>query len=435
MQVRTSRTSRGYAAAIVAGLLAALGGCGETATFAPLSDFVTTSPKSDAGGGPVPDFGPSAPPPCNLGPEGGVCACADELTINDPPTIYFVLDRSGSMQTDNKWVTIIRVIGQLVADLGPRAKVGAAVFPGPGAIEATQCLPGSEVFAPQQGSAPAGYFGATATQLTRTLLNLAAFGGTPTAATLTSLTPYLRSLGPNTFVVLATDGAPNCNATASCDVANCQLTNASTNCVPPVNCCTQGNNESCNDTDPTLAAIRALAAPASPSDGGAASADDAAADDAALDGGDDGDADAGAPASSGPPAIPVYVVGVPGSAPYAEILTEMAVAGGTARTDPSASAAYYAVSSTDQQAFVSALSAVAAQITGTCTLQLDAEPDAGAVNLFFDGTAVPQTSADGSTAWTLDGTTVTVLGAACDAIMKGSVLDVRVVVGCPTVIR
>ena len=48
---------------------------------------------------------------------------------------------------------------------------------------------------------------------------------------------------------------------------------------------------------------------------------------------------------------------------------------------------------------------------------------------------VPQTGADGGTAWTLDGATVTVLGSACDAILKGNVIDVRVVVGCPTVLR
>jgi hypothetical protein len=93
------------------------------------------------------------------------------------------------------------------------------------------------------------------------------------------------------------------------------------------------------------------------------------------------------------------------------------------------------VNSTDQSAFASALGAVAAKIVGSCTLQLDADPDAGAVNVFFDGTPVPQTAADGSPAWALSGTTVTVLGAACDSITSGQVLDVRVVVGCPTVVR
>src|SRR5262249_18656250 len=157
------------------------------------------------------------------------------------------------------------------------------VFPGPNAGDATQCLAGGEVFAPQQGSAPAGYFGPTAAQLTQRLLNLAAFGGTPTAATLAALTPYLQSLGRNTFVVLATDGAPNCNATASCDIANCQV-NIAGQCTIPGNCCVGANNNTnCNDTDPTLAAIRALAAPAPFADGGASSADAAAAEDAALD--------------------------------------------------------------------------------------------------------------------------------------------------------
>jgi hypothetical protein len=60
------------------------------------------------------------------------------------------------------------------------------------------------------------------------------------------------------------------------------------------------------------------------------------------------------------------------------------------------------------------------------------------VNVFFDGSPVPQAGPDG---WTLtttreDGgsqTTVTVLGASCQKILAGDVLDVRVVAGCPTV--
>jgi hypothetical protein len=35
--------------------------------------------------------------------------------------------------------------------------------------------------------------------------------------------------------------------------------------------------------------------------------------------------------------------------------------------------------------------------------------------------------------WTLDGATVTLLGASCQQVLSGAVLDVRVVAGCPTV--
>jgi hypothetical protein len=140
--------------------------------------------------------------------------------------------------------------------------------------------------------------------------------------------------------------------------------------------------------------------------------------------------------------IPVYVVGVPGSEVYAQLLDELALAGRTARAGVDAGGLdggldggvqYYAVSSTDQAAFTAALSKVAASITGSCTLTLDsAPPDPSLVNVFLDDQPVPQMGPDG---WTLDGITVTLLGASCQKVTDGDVLDVRVVAGCPTVIK
>ena len=94
---------------------------------------------------------------------------------------------------------------------------------------------------------------------------------------------------------------------------------------------------------------------------------------------------------------------------------------------------YYAVGSTDAAAFGAALKAVAARITATCTLTLDpTPPDPDAVNVYLDSTVVPRTATDG---WRLDGATVTLLGATCAKVLAGDVLDVRVIAGCPTVIR
>ena len=88
------------------------------------------------------------------------------------------------------------------------------------------------------------------------------------------------------------------------------------------------------------------------------------------------------------------------------------------------------MSTADPAAFTAALSSVAAKITGSCTLQLDQmPPDPMLVNVFLDEQVLPQSGSDG---WTLDGSTVTILGASCAEIMNGSILDVRVVAGCPT---
>jgi hypothetical protein len=325
-----------------------------------------------------------------------VCACADEPLGGDPPTLYFVLDRSASMADDSKWKTIITVIGGVVEALGPRAKIGAAVFPDP---HTDQCGAGIEVFAPTRGDAPAGQAGPVEATFLTQLGRLAPQGGTPTAATLAALAPHVKSLAASgkTYMILATDGGPNCNADADCDASTCELNieQALPACSPSgsTNCCANGSYgapTSCLDGQATADAVTQLA-------------------------------------QNG---VPVYVVGVPGSAPYADLLNQLAMNGGTARTEPPY---YYAVDSADVAAFSAAISSVAASIAGSCTLTLDQPPpDPAQVNVFLDEQPLPQAGPDG---WSLDGQTVTIDGASCNAIRAGSVLDVRVVAGCHTLLR
>jgi len=329
-----------------------------------------------------------------------VCACADEPLSLDPPSLYFVLDRSGSMAVNGKWPTILRVIDEVSIRLGSRAKLGAAVFPDP---SADGCVAGGQVFPPVlmgqkpgppvRGDGAFGDAGPIDVAFASALNRIVASGGTPTAATLQGLLPVLQGFGGKMYVVLATDGGPNCDATTSCTGATCTLNiegdNACTATGP--DCCdpaTGGTPLDCLDAQPTVDAVTAFA-------------------------------------KAG---IPVYVVGVPGSEPYAALLDELAVAGGTARgSEPQ----YYAVSTYDQQAFQSAMSAIAAKVTGTCTLTLDQLPPvADEINVFLDGKALAQPGPDG---WTITGKTVTVEGKSCQAILDGDVLDVRVVAGCPTV--
>lgn len=330
---------------------------------------------------------------CGVGPDGGVCACADEPLLGDPPTLYFMLDRSGSMNDSNKWITIQLTLEQLMIDLGPRAKVGAAVFPDP---SQDACAPGVQIFAPARGDAPAGTAGPTDLALLERLGTIAADGGTPTAATLQVLAPSIEAIAGAKYVILATDGGPNCDASASCTSATCTYNIEDQPGCPPggtPNCCDDpdyGGALSCLDANPTIAAVTALA-------------------------------QAG---------VPVYVVGVPGSAPYAELLDELAMAGGTARgSEPQ----YYAVDTSDQAALYGAMSKIAAKIAGNCTLTLNqAPPDPTLLNVYLDGSVLAQAGPNG---WTLNGATVTILGTSCQEILEGDVLDVRVVAGCPTVTK
>ena len=299
------------------------------------------------------------------------------------------------MNDGNKWGTIRGVIGQLATSLGPRAKFGAAVFPDP---SQDSCAPGVAVWPsfdvpPLQGDGTLNTPGPRDLSLMAALARIDANGGTPTAATFSALLPKLERWGGKTYVVLATDGGPNCNASADCESSMCTLNiESDAPCTPAgLDCCAPngpGGPLACLDAQPTLGAVSAFAA-------------------------------AG---------IPVYVLGVPGSEPYATLLDALATAGGTARgSEPQ----YYAVSTFDEQALATAMAKIAAKITGSCTLTLDAVPPVpDDVNVFLNGTAIAQAGPDG---WTLAGQVVTILGTSCQAIMNGDVLDVRVVAGCPTV--
>jgi hypothetical protein len=125
--------------------------------------------------------------------------------------------------------------------------------------------------------------------------------------------------------------------------------------------------------------------------------------------------------------IKTFVLGVPGSDPYAELLSTLATEGGTAKigTDK-----YYRVDSTDKQAFGKALAQVAAKIVASCTIDLKEPPvDDKRVNVYLDEVALPKEPVNG---WKLEGKTVTLLGTACKSVLAGDVLDVRVIAGCPT---
>ncbi len=367
-------------AAMVVGVA---GGCGDDnpPPLGSVTSHVEAGPpvfNTDAGG----------PPDCTKAdPEAGVCGCTELDLLGDAPNMYFVLDRSGSMANGNEWTTVRTVVSQTMEKIGPRASFGVAVFPKPG----QQCAAGGQVMSVRRGDSPAGTFGPT-TKVMLQVTSAAPSGGTPTAATLRALTPTLEGLAGQTFVILATDGGPNCNDSATCGASECQLNiEGMQGCPPggPLDCCDPSSYgpEFCLDAQPTIDAVSALAAAS----------------------------------------IPTYVIGVPGSETYAALLDQLATAGGTARAG---SPRYYRVDTTDAADFAAALAKVAAKITATCTLSLDQPPpDPDQVNVYLDGVAVPQDPTDG---WSLDGATVTLLGATCQKVMAGDVLSLRVVAGCPT---
>lgn len=325
-----------------------------------------------------------------LVPDGGECLGTFVPVDVENPVLYFLLDHSGSMAEMDKWPNMRSVIAELMTELGPRARFGAAMFPAQSTSD--ECATGAEVMPVQlgdsQGTAAGVFLAAT---------SLAPTGGTPTAATVEALTPELASFPELTFAILATDGGPNCDAALSCDASTCTSNMDNTpNCPTggPPNCCdpTTGiGGLGCLDGARTAAAVTSLQA-------------------------------AG---------VRTFVLGIPGSAPYAAVLDSLAQAGGTARaTEPY----YYSVDTADTTALATGLAQIAQQAAFGCTLLLpQPPPDPAEVNLYVGGNVVPQ---DGPNGWTVAGSRLTLLGSTCAAVVGTDGMPtqaLRVLEGCATV--
>ena len=360
----------------------------------PPANFAAPAPSTTSSGIPVPD---------GLGMGCGQEAIAATV---DVPRLYFVLDRSGSMsellpdESTDKWNATQSAVAGLLRSIGHRIEYGAAVFPG----SAETCKAGRQVFPFSRGDPWRGMVsnrnGPRLQSLMDRLSALDPAGGTPVSATLALLLPLLsEDVSARTYVVLATDGAPNCNENASCDSSRCipDLEGAMLNgrlCGDGFSCCDpellgEGAGANCVDDQETLVQIEALSA-------------------------------AG---------IPTYVIGMPGAAQYADVLDRFAEAGGTARPDRTR---YYAVD--DSVELYDALLEIGTGVAIECDLSLNEVPaDASLVNVSYDGRLVPYGESDG---WVWDGeSALSMRGAACDELRSGTVQSVSIIYGCTTVIE
>src|ERR1041385_1248072 len=254
----------------------------------PPADFVE---PVEAGEGGL-RLGPPGLPPDDA---GNLCGRLKIPIVIERPNLYFVLDASGSMSDDvdipnangfipSRYDAARQAIQNVLLAIGHRVSYGAALFPALDGDAGLACLPGGEVFATRPGDPVSarisGMTGNVLQSLHDVLASRAPFGGTPTAATLRALEPEILGLHGKTYVVLLTDGAPNCNAEAAAGPSDCSINIAgSCSTDPRINCCDPrvgGARTDCVDGTPTLTAI---------------------ADYATND-------------------VPIYVIGMPGAAPY-----------------------------------------------------------------------------------------------------------------------
>jgi len=343
------------------------------------------------------DFDPNKPPP----PDASLCGNDIIPTLTEPPNLYFVIDRSGSMGDSiggtTKYSSLATALVDLVRNIGSRARIGATLFPA--YDEDEPCLTGEEVFPTTLGDAlsyiGSGKDGPITTGFAQAI-HRTPRGGTPTGATLEAILPKLTELEGKTYVILATDGGPNCNRNAQCSALTCipnieQLpacTDSTSNCCVPE----KYGRINCLDSTRTLHAVEDLAA-------------------------------AG---------IKTYVIGLPGAAGdvgteiYAWLLDQMAVLGQTAR---SGSPKYFAVNQMSELRAV--LEEIGAEIIATCDYELAEVPeDPNMVNVYFDEEIIPQDPENG---WDWTGPdSLSLRGEACRKVKSGGVLQVQIVVGCPT---
>ena len=332
--------------------------------------------------------------------------CGDQQipAISDPPNLYFVIDRSGSMgdypagSAFTKYENALIAIQATLRAVGHRVRYGVAVYPA--FLNADGCAPGQELFPISPGDPPTyaamGKNGPILDDLLERLGVNPPSGGTPTAGTLRKLEPTILGLeGKKSYVVLMTDGAPNCNVALRCDVDACipnieHYTGSGVICDDSYNCCApKVRLGDCVDADDSEAAVRDF-------------------EKAGVD---------------------TFIVGMPGSEAYHALLNRLANSGNTARPGKTA---YYAVSDTDELS--TALRSIGARVAISCDLPLAETPeDPDLVNVYFDDQIVPKSEDDG---WRYtNASAIEFVGPTCDALSSGNVLNVQVLSGCPTVLR
>ncbi len=324
--------------------------------------------------------------------------------------ILLVIDRSGSMSATpsgfatDKWTALKNALPAALDPVKGGISFGVEVFPNnlstPIPVSCT-----SECWdMPPGESAIEVPVGPGTTTLPTIVSKLAAppSGGTPTRAALQAAYDYFtagsgKALGGDKYVLLATDGGPNGNTTA-CLQATCTVNmdrNEFGGGFPnycDANLVADGP-KSCLDGSPTETLLKTMAA-------------------------------AG---------IKTFVVGIPGTEPYVATLDALAEAGGARAA--AASPKYFAVTAAGGvDGLKQVFEFITHQLIKTCDIQLQSTPpDTNKLNVYIDGTVVPQAGPDGWELKSSDASSLPVVslkGATCAAIEASGASKVQIVYGC-----
>jgi hypothetical protein len=340
------------------------------------------------------------------GGSGGKSCGTTELKAEPPvANVLLVIDKSSSMEneggfTKSKWLTLKEALVEALDATRSRVSYGLDFYPfsqDPGSVPDTCETP--------ESGGPLVPIAAGQDSVEEIFVSLDAHepaGGTPTAAALARAGAYFASgdgaeLEGEKYVLLATDGGPNCNPDLTCDASSCTINMEGLDCAG--NCCDPAKDPSgptsCLDEDGTLEAVTALA-------------------------------DAG---------VKTFVVGIPGSQFYADTLDRVALAGLV--PNDTGDSKYYRVSADgDAEGLTDVLTRITTSVITTCRLQLASDPPAlDRINVEIDGAPVPQSGDDG---WEIDEATspptLVLRGETCRLMETEGAGSITVTFGCPTVI-
>ncbi|MEZ4256511.1 MAG: vWA domain-containing protein [Polyangiales bacterium] len=283
------------------------------------------------------------------------------------PNILVVLDRSGSMGDDNKWRDAVAAIKNVTSNLENGVAFGLLTYPSGGGTQSdSQCGAGNMDVSPATGSAG---------QIANELDTSGGPGGrTPTAGALDLARATLGGIQGASYVLLVTDGAPNCTPDLNPDTCTSSTSG------------TRGGATSCLDDARSVASVAALAEVN----------------------------------------IPTYVIGFD-TGDWGPVLDAMASAGGTGLD------AYFPVN--DGASLEGTLSQLAGNAI-SCSYTLDSTPaDYRYVEITLDGAPLPHTSQtnDGS-GWELNGNRIDLKGATCEGLKSRDDAELGISVQCELVL-
>lgn len=368
-----------------------------------------------SGNGNTTGGGGDRPPACEIADLPQECGTSSQTADIKTVNMLLVVDKSGSMEdtpgdfVDNKWVSLGSALKGALGGVQDQMNLGLILYPydpANGDPAQNACTVSSGPEAVNVGIGPGT---TTVNQIVRIVEETTPSGGTPTAAALQAAYNYYTtgegaSLPGDKYVLLATDGGPNCNPTNTLCKDNADLCtinldaqnpDSMVTCAAGRNCCIntatkQVRSDLCLDSMAVVDNIVKLK-------------------------------------NVG---VTTYVVGIPGTEAYSEYLDQFAEASG--QINPDGPEKYYAVSAAGGvAALTQTFKGIVTQLVHSCDIPLNTPPDdinlvTVAIDCMLKGQNEP------GAGWSIDagGTTLTLKGSTCEKIQTSGAKRVDLYYGC-----